>query len=79
MKNDLEDTSEALVEDKKFVADLEKNCAEKTCIREEEKTIRAEEVVALADTIKILSDGDALEPLLGQLSGVFGVQSELNK
>jgi len=61
MKNDLEDTSESLSEDKKFAADLEKNCAGKTSIHEEEKKVRAEEVVALADTIKILNDDDALE------------------
>merc|ERR1719162_2097336 len=30
MKNDLGDTAEALAEDKKFLADLEKNCATKT-------------------------------------------------
>merc|ERR1719450_776854 len=29
MKNDLGDTAEALIEDKKFLADLEKNCATK--------------------------------------------------
>jgi len=61
MKNDLEDTSESLAEDKKFDADLERNCGEKTSIHEEEKKVRAEEVVALADTIKILNDDDALE------------------
>jgi hypothetical protein len=61
MKNDLEDTSEALESDKAFQVDLAKNCAEKTGIHEEEKKVRAEEVVALADTIKLLNDDDALE------------------
>jgi len=61
MKNDLGDTSESLSEDKKFVADLEKNCADKTAIHEAEKQVRSEEIVALADTIKILNDDDALE------------------
>ena len=41
MKNDLEDTSEALAEDRKFVAVLELNRAEKTSTHEEEKNIRA--------------------------------------
>ena len=30
MKNDLGDTAAALLEDKKFLADMEKNCAAKT-------------------------------------------------
>merc|ERR1712194_79839 len=54
-------TAEALEEDKKFGKDLKKNCAEKTGIHEGEKKLRAQEVVALADTIKILNDDDALD------------------
>jgi len=61
MKNDLGDTAEALVEDKKFLADLEKNCATKTGEWEERSKTRAEELLALADTIKVLNDDDALE------------------
>jgi len=61
MKNDQEDTAAALEGDKKFAADLKKNCAEKTTIHEKEKQTRAQETVALADTIKILNDDDALE------------------
>jgi len=61
MENDAGDTAESLEEDKKFVKDLEKNCAEKEGIHEEEKKVRAQEVVALADTIKILNDDDALD------------------
>jgi hypothetical protein len=61
MKNDLEDTKEALESDKKFQADLAENCVQKTATHEEEKKGRAEEIVALADTIKILNDDDALE------------------
>merc|ERR1719375_2780753 len=61
MKNDLGDTEEALIEDQKFLADLEKNCATK----EKEWAVvvktRNEELLALADTIKILNDDDALE------------------
>merc|ERR1719429_886941 len=53
MKNDRED--------KAFAADMAKNCAEKTGIHEKEKGLRAQEMVALADTIKILNDDDALE------------------
>jgi len=61
MKNDAGDTAEALEADRKFAADLETNCAAKAKVHEEEKAMRAQEVVALADTIKILNDDDALE------------------
>merc|ERR1712194_817132 len=61
MENDVGETADALEEDKKFEKDLDKNCAEKTGIHEGEKKIRAQEVVALADTIKILNDDDALD------------------
>eukprot|EP00812_Abedinium_dasypus_P011027 NODE_460_length_1546_cov_365.077129.p1 GENE.NODE_460_length_1546_cov_365.077129~~NODE_460_length_1546_cov_365.077129.p1 ORF type:complete len:444 (-),score=199.21 NODE_460_length_1546_cov_365.077129:198-1481(-) len=61
MKNDLEDTQEALAEDKKFLEDLEKNCATKAAEWEERKKTRAEELRALAETIKVLNDDDALE------------------
>lgn len=61
MKQDLSDTEAALVADKKFLADLEKNCA--TAQEDWDKTckVRAEEVLALADTIKLLNSDDALE------------------
>merc|ERR1719254_117069 len=61
MKNDVADTAEALEEDKAFLKDLEKNCGSKGSIHAEEKKMRAQEIVALADTIKVLNDDDALE------------------
>merc|ERR1719443_2761020 len=61
MKNDLGDTAEALVADKKFLADLEKSCAQKKAEWEERSATRKLELAALADTIKILNDDDALE------------------
>merc|ERR1719188_59650 len=61
MKNDLSETEAALLEDKKFLADLEKSCATKTAEWEERSKTRSEELLALADTIKILNDDDALE------------------
>jgi septal ring factor EnvC (AmiA/AmiB activator) len=61
MANDLEDTKESLVEDEKFLADLEKNCKTKQAEWDAIKANRAEELVALADTIKVLNDDDALE------------------
>merc|ERR1719343_694533 len=61
MKNDLSETEAALLEDQKFLADLDKTCATKTAEWEERSKTRSEELVALADTIKVLNDDDALE------------------
>jgi len=61
MEDDLDDTTKALEADKKFLADLESNCATKKQEYDEVKKTRADELVALADTIKILNDDDALE------------------
>merc|ERR1711897_130736 len=61
MKEDLDDTGKALLEDKKFLADLSKNCALKTEEHQSNMKQRSEELLALADTIKILNDDDALE------------------
>merc|ERR1719313_2123120 len=69
MKNDLGDTAAALVEDKKFLADLEKNCATKNAEWEEIVKTRNEELLALADTIKVLNDDDALELFKKTLPG----------
>merc|ERR1712156_1241898 len=61
MKNDLGDTEEALAADKEFLANMEKNCETKKKEWEVIVKTRAEELAALADTIKILNDDDALE------------------
>merc|ERR1719359_2493402 len=61
MKNDLTDTEEALIEDQKFLADMEKNCATKTKEWEAICKTRSEELLAIQETIKILNDDDALE------------------
>merc|ERR550537_1720764 len=61
LKEDLDDTSESYVDDKKFLADLEKNCATKEKEWADIQKMRQEELLAIADTIKILNDDDALE------------------
>jgi len=61
MKNDLDDTQAALLEDTQFLADLDKNCATKAKEWDGIVKTRGEEVVALAETIKMLQDDDALE------------------
>jgi len=61
LKEDLDDTSKALLEDKKFLADLSSNCDTKKDEYDVVVKTRAEEQVALAETIKILNDDDALD------------------
>jgi len=61
LKEDLDDTTQTMLEDKKFLADLEKNCAAKVKEWEAQCKTRQEELLALADTIKILNDDDALD------------------
>merc|ERR1719324_116750 len=61
MKEDLDDVSKSLMEDKKFLADLKKSCATKADEHAANMKLRSEELLALADTIKILNDDDALE------------------
>merc|ERR1711972_429477 len=61
MKNEIGDAAEAIAADKEFLANLEKDCATKTAEWEVIVKTRTEELVALADTIKILNDDDALE------------------
>merc|ERR1712159_258926 len=69
MKEDLEDTAEGLLEDKKFLAELEKSCATKQKEWDEICKTRSEELLALADTTKILNDDDALELFKKTLPG----------
>merc|ERR1719395_139886 len=61
LKEDLDDTSKSLMEDEAFLKDLDKNCKTKQDEWATRQKIRAEELVAIADTIKILNDDDALE------------------
>merc|ERR1719191_2660977 len=69
MKEDLDDTGKALLEDKKFLANMDKDCATKTEEHEANMKLRSEELLALADTIKILNDDDALELFKKTLPG----------
>jgi len=61
LKNDLGDTGEQSAENKKFLADLGKNCAAKQKFFDENVRMRGQEIQALAETIKVLNDDDALE------------------
>jgi len=61
MKNDLGDTTESMAEDKKFLSELETGCSTKTAEWEARCKVRQQELLALAETIKLLNDDDALE------------------
>jgi peptidoglycan hydrolase CwlO-like protein len=69
MAEDLEDTKEELAADQKFLAELQKGCSTKEAEWTERCKVRAQELVALADTIKILNDDDALELFKKTLPG----------
>merc|ERR1719253_1599106 len=78
MKNDLGDTAAALADDKKFLADMEKNCAKKTAEWETIVKTRNEELLALADTIKVLNDDDVLELMKKTLPGASFLQVKVS-
>merc|ERR1740129_582946 len=59
--SDLEEAKDGLAEDTKFIAGLRKGCDKKAADWEERKKTRAQELVAIAETIKVLNDDDALE------------------
>merc|ERR1719446_953775 len=69
MVNDLEDTKEDLAESKKFLADLDVNCENKKKEWAAYQKMQGEELLALADTIKVLNDDDALELFKKTLPG----------
>jgi len=69
MKNDLGDTTDGLADDAKFLEDLDKNCAIKQKLFDENVKYRTGELAALADTIKMLNDDDALELFKKTLPG----------
>jgi chromosome segregation ATPase len=69
MGNELEDTKEDLEESKKFLAQLDENCAKKKKEWAAYQKMQGEELLALADTIKILNDDDALELFKKTLPG----------
>jgi peptidoglycan hydrolase CwlO-like protein len=61
LKEDLDDTTKSLIEDEAFLKDLAKNCKTKEDEWAVRQKVRAEELLAIADTIKLLNDDDALE------------------
>merc|ERR1719453_3006 len=60
-QDDFEDTEADVAETQKFLADLGKQCAEKKASWSERQTMRAQEIDAISQAVKILNDDDALD------------------
>merc|ERR1712060_845134 len=69
MKNDLDDTQKSLIEDNKFLADMDKNCKEKKAEWDDIVKTRGDELVAISETIQLLNSDDALELFKKTLPG----------
>jgi len=69
LKNDLDETQTQLEEDTGYSEELSKNCKTKAKEYDEVKATRAEELLAIADTIKVLNSDDALELFKKTLPG----------
>ena len=78
MAEDLDDTKKALAGDKKFLAELQKGCATKQAEWDERCKVRADELLALADTIKILNDDDALDLFKKTLPSPSLIQTQVS-
>merc|ERR1740129_2541058 len=61
LKEELDDTANALRSDKAFLANLGSSCDTKKAEWEERSKTRADELAALAETIRLLNDDDSLE------------------
>mmetsp|Transcript_105040 Transcript_105040/g.181536 ORF Transcript_105040/g.181536 Transcript_105040/m.181536 type:complete len:745 (+) Transcript_105040:64-2298(+) len=79
LKQDLSDTEKALVDDKAFLAGLDKNCADKKAEHDENMKVRADELVAIADTIKVLNDDESLELFKKTLPSASFIQVDTGK
>merc|ERR1719201_2633490 len=60
-QDDMEDTEEEAKETQAFIGDLATQCAEKKGDWAERQKMRAEEVSAISEAIKVLNDDDALD------------------
>jgi hypothetical protein len=81
MKHDLTDTETSLIADKDFLANLDKNCAAKAAEWNVIVKTRSEELVALAETISLLTNDESLEMFKKALPGAAAslVQVKMTK
>jgi chromosome segregation ATPase len=78
-KNDLKDTTKSLGETQAFLANLASSCRDKAAEWDERQKSRSDEQAAIAETIKILNDDDALDMFkktLGSNTGSSLLQTE---
>jgi len=61
LKDELTDAEKSLIDDKKFLEELKRSCGNAEAEYAERQKMRSLEMVALADTIKVLNDDDALD------------------
>jgi len=61
LKESIGDTEVSLEENKRFLNDVEQNCGSKKKEWELRQKLRTDELIALADTIKLLNDDDSLD------------------
>jgi len=79
MKQELTGGEAALIENQKFLKDLDSDCKSKSAEMELRVKTRSEELVAVHDTIKILNDDDALEMFKKTLPSASLVQVDSSK
>merc|ERR1719301_336901 len=76
-QDDMEDTENEVKETQAFLGDLATQCAEKKADMTERQKMRAEEISAVSEAIKVLNDDDALDlfkkavPAMVQTGGEF--------
>jgi len=68
LKNDLEDAQDSLAEDTNYLAELVVSCKTSGKEYDERQAMRAQEKVAISETVKILNDDDALDLFKKSLS-----------
>eukprot|EP00812_Abedinium_dasypus_P012695 NODE_61_length_2296_cov_227.544400.p1 GENE.NODE_61_length_2296_cov_227.544400~~NODE_61_length_2296_cov_227.544400.p1 ORF type:complete len:703 (-),score=331.39 NODE_61_length_2296_cov_227.544400:85-2193(-) len=61
VKAEMANTRDSHEEEEKFLANVEQSCAQRQAEWQQRKQIRAEELHAIAETIKVLNDDEALE------------------
>ena len=75
LKNDVAETKRSLAADQELAAKLAESCSSQSSEGEERQKSRAEELLAIHDTIKLLNDDDALELFRGTLPSPSLVQA----
>merc|ERR1712151_75439 len=78
LKEELDDTAKSLKADRKFLANLGSSCDKKAAEWEQRSSTRTEELAALAETIRLLNDDDALDLFKKTLPSPSLIQVQLS-